>query len=429
MSRVLTLAWKDIKLLLGDKAGLFWVVGFPLLYAIFFGAIFSGTGSRVSGMKLIVVDQDRTEKSQQFVRQLTDSPSLRVSTMPADSAHNMVRRGKASAYLVIPPGYGGATGFGPGGSSELELGIDPARKAEIGYLQGLIMQSSFKQLQQQWTDPTAMRSQLQESIYLIDQDTTSPEKDLATVKGLLTSLDRFYSEIDTAVQTDTLEEAETGDAFFSGPKIKIASVTDDRVQPKSSYEITFPLSILWGLLSCAATFAISIVQERVHGTYLRLLIAPINRAHVLAGKGVACFITCLVVCLFMLVLGHFIFGVSIDQPVKMALAIFATVFCFVGLMMIISVMGKTEQSVGGVGWAVMLVFAMLGGGMIPLIFMPSWMQTISSVSPFKWGILAIEGAVWRNFSYSEMVLPVAVLLLIGAGCFAAGVMILSRYDK
>jgi ABC-2 type transport system permease protein len=46
---------------------------------------------------------------------------------------------------------------------------------------------------------------------------------------------------------------------------------------------------------------------------------------------------------------------------------------------------------------------------------------IGNASPVKWAILGIEGAIWRGFSLSEMLLPCAILLGFGAICFAIGV--------
>ncbi|RKX26460.1 MAG: ABC transporter permease [Candidatus Zixiibacteriota bacterium] len=428
MNKVLTLGLKDLRLLWRDKGAVFWVLGFPLLMAIFFGAIFAGGGGSRGGIKLIVVDQDQSADSRLFVSVLSSSDALNVFTMPLDSAQGQVRRGKASAYLVIPPGYGNSFAFGPGEQASLELGIDPTRKAEIGLLQGLIVQGSFKRLQAQFANPPAMRDQLGRQIDAIDADTTGTEK-TGTIRRLLTHLDRFYSEIETDTATDSQSATETDEAFMPTPKIEVVAMTDDRALPKSSYEITFPSSIMWALIGCAAAFAVSIVQERVRGTFLRLRIAPLTRAHILAGKGLACFFSCLAVCLFLMVFAHLVFGVRIDHPIKLSVAILSAIFCFVGLMMLISVSGRTEQAVGGIGWAVLLVFSMTGGGMIPLLFMPSWMQTVSHLSPVKWGIVAIEGAIWRGFSYSEMALPIFILLSIGISAFTIGVMVLARRDS
>ena len=93
---------------------------------------------------------------------------------------------------------------------------------------------------------------------------------------------------------------------------------------------------------------------------------------------------------------------------------------FVGVMMLLSVLGKTERSADGIGWAVMLVFAMIGGGMFPLFIMPDWLEVLSNVSPIKWSILALEGAIWRDFTFRELLQPYLVLAAFGLVSFFIG---------
>ena len=70
--------------------------------------------------------------------------------------------------------------------------------------------------------------------------------------------------------------------------------------------------------------------------------------------------------------------------------------------------------------------AMFGGAMMPLAFMPSWMRNISHFSPIKWAILAMEGAIWRDFRFTEMLVPCAVLIAVGAVFFTLGVFMLRK---
>jgi ABC-2 type transport system permease protein len=58
--------------------------------------------------------------------------------------------------------------------------------------------------------------------------------------------------------------------------------------------------------------------------------------------------------------------------------------------------------------------------MVPLFAMPSWMQAAGTVSPVKWSILALEGAIWRGFTPAELAVPCAVLLAVGAAGFLLG---------
>ena len=66
MREIWALAVKDLKLLVRDKAGLFFTFFFPVLYAIFFGTIFGGMGGGGGGSgetAIVVVDQDGTDKA------------------------------------------------------------------------------------------------------------------------------------------------------------------------------------------------------------------------------------------------------------------------------------------------------------------------------------------------------------------------------
>ena len=125
-------------------------------------------------------------------------------------------------------------------------------------------------------------------------------------------------------------------------------------------------------------------------------------------------------------LGRLAFGVRPSSWALLAVAGVSVAVCFVGIMMAVAVLGRTEQSAGGLGWAVMLPLTMVGGGMVPLFAMPAWMQAVGTVSPVHWGILALEGALWRGFSPAELALPCGVLMATGVVGLAAGARLFAR---
>jgi ABC-2 type transport system permease protein len=194
---------------------------------------------------------------------------------------------------------------------------------------------------------------------------------------------------------------------------------------RSKWDISFPQAMIWGILACAAGFAITIVRERKQGTFLRLQVAPVSRSQILAGKAAACFLAVLAVITIMVALGTWL-GMRPGNPALLALAAVCIAICFSGIMMLMSVIGRTEEAVSGAAWGANMLMAMFGGGMIPLIFMPQFMRTLSDFSPAKWSVLAMEGAIWRGFTLSEMLAPCAILLVVGAVCFAAGGFVLAR---
>jgi ABC-2 type transport system permease protein len=179
--------------------------------------------------------------------------------------------------------------------------------------------------------------------------------------------------------------------------------------------------MLWGLLACAANFAIGLVRERTSGTMARLLTSPLTRRQILLGKALACFLAMLAVEALLVGVGVLGFGVRPTSWSLLAAAVLAAAAAFTGIMMALSVVAETEQAASGAAWATLLVLAMLGGGMVPLFVMPRWMLTASGVSPAKWAILALEGALWRGFTPAEMALPLGLLLAIAATGLVAGV--------
>ena len=104
----------------------------------------------------------------------------------------------------------------------------------------------------------------------------------------------------------------------------------------------------------------------------------------------------------------------------LALAGLSAAICFVGFMMLVASLGKTEQTASGAAWAILMPLSMIGGAMVPTFVMPAWVQSVGFISPIRWAMLAIEGGVWRNFSLAEMAMPCAILITIGIACFAVG---------
>ena len=66
MKPILAMATKDLRYVVRDRTGFFFVFAFPLIFAVFFGLIFSGMGGETSGIKVVLVDLDGSEGSRAF---------------------------------------------------------------------------------------------------------------------------------------------------------------------------------------------------------------------------------------------------------------------------------------------------------------------------------------------------------------------------
>jgi ABC-2 type transport system permease protein len=204
-------------------------------------------------------------------------------------------------------------------------------------------------------------------------------------------------------------------------EISTRSITGQkRDVPANSFALTFPQGIIWGLMGCALSFAITLVTERTRGTLIRLRIAPLSRAPLLGGKALGCFVVTFSVAALLMVVARVVFDVRPTSLAMLTVAIVCSSLCFVGIMMLLAAVSKTEAAGNGLGWGVLLLLSMIGGGMVPLEFLPGFIKSLSVVSPIRWALLALEGGVFRDATVAELAVPCGVLLGIGAVCFGLG---------
>jgi ABC-2 type transport system permease protein len=353
LGAIAALIGKDLRLLARDRGGLFLTFAWPLVLAIFFGALGPGFGTQTGGgdaaMTVLIVDEARTHTSAALLAELEGHPRLTLAPAELDDAREQVRLGEAPAYVRVQ-------------ASAVELGVDPRRHSEGEVLEAALELAAWRSL-----------------------------------SGETTPIEIHREPVELA-------PAKLGSA----------------ARPPNPYAVTFPQGILWAVLACAATFAVSLVDERSQGTLLRLAVAPVSRFAILAGKAGACLIAIVIMQIVLVAVAVLGFGVRPHSWGLLALALAATALCFVGIMTLLAVLGRRTRSAAGLSWAVLMSMAMLGGGMLPLFMMPSWLQIVATASPVAWALTAIEGAIWRGFSAAELALPCAGLLTLGAVCLVIG---------
>jgi len=405
MRAILALAAKDLRLLTRHRGDFFFVAAWPILLAVLFGVIFAAPPAGRSPLAIALVDEDGTDGSRAFAARLAKAGGLDVATVGREEAEALVRQGQRVAWVALRPGFGAASSRPFGGEAPAaEVGIDPTRTAEAAMLEGLLAREAAAGLQERLSDREASRRMVADALARLRYAPPwSPER--KRNERFLAELDRWLAEA----------PASGGGGVSLQPLAVEQKVALPETRgPRRSFEFTFPQGMLWGLLACAANFAIGLVRERTQGTMGRLLTAPITRRQILLGKALGCFVAMLAVEALLVAVGVVGFGVRPTSWPLLAAAALAAAFAFTGIMMALSVVGGTEQSASGAAWATLLVLAMLGGGMVPLFVMPGWMATASGVSPARWAILAFEGALWRGFTPAEMALPLGVLVATGA---------------
>lgn len=445
MQAITSLALKDLKLLRRDKGALFFTIGFPLIFGLFFGFIFAGSTSSPSGLSIAVVDQDDSEASGELLSLLGNEPMLELVYVDDEStASEHVRLGSAGAYVLIEPGFESSLDqMMLGGRATVALVTDPGRPTAGTLVEGLLNKATGQVFGSLFSDGERMIKQVQTSRASLDEMGLNVAE-MALAQAFLNSLEAMLDGVGTekptekatngtATGVDTDSDTDTSVAGLGMPisvERRLLTRLDDgeeqQVQPSSIFAITFAQAMVWAMIGCCASFSSSMSEERTLGTLVRLRMSPLRMSHVLLGKALACFTGSFIVATGFLLLSIVGFGV---RPVDWGMLLLSLVMAcaaFCGLMLLIASVARSRTSPSQMAWGVMLVLALIGGGMLPLEFMPDWLRSVSHLSPVKWAILAVEGGVWRGFGLREMAAPIAVLVGIAALGFSIGITVLSR---
>ena len=443
MRAILTIAAKDLRLLLRDRTNAFFVIVFPLAIAIFFGSIFGGSSRSIP---VAVVIESAGPAATDFANALEKDSTLSVRILPSrEEADASVRLGRVAACVIIPKTFDSDLEKSmAGGRAIVEVHCDPARQAESGLVVGKLNEHAMRAIVRMFTNPKINSKMLAQSklALVLNPNMTSQQRE--RVSDVLESVQELFKQQnreaaaaaaetskkiagsvngDSAsnntengnVPVSTPSSATSPDPFLALPiKIQSSTLASESTEPPSTFAVTFPQGLAWGFVGCIGAFGAGMAEERRRGTFMRLLLAPCTIASVLAGKSLACFTTCIAMSVFMLLVATLGFHVSVANWPLLALAIVTCSFAFSGFTMALSGLFKNEGSARSAGNAIVLVLVMIGGGTIPLAFMPPFLRTASQMSPFSWAILAIEGAVWRGFAFTEMLAPLGILFFIGA---------------
>lgn len=434
---VWAIAVKDLRLLMRDRAAAFFTLVFPLLFGVVFGLIFQqafGGGSGGGGgtvVEVAIVDLDDSELSRAYTDALVEMGGLTVVPVAnAGEAEDRVRRGRLTASIVIPPGFGeGVQGAMFGQPAGVEVVMDPSRAAESGMLRGVLAGAGFRVMAGVFERPEMVGNQIDRMRGVVRADASMPPVERLLMGTLLDSADRLFGRGAASGTPDPSEDVGEGTpgglAGFTPVEVSMrmpAGRDGEQRTLKSAFELTYPQAAAWALVGCVTGFGLSLVGERSSGTLKRLAVAPVRRDAVVFGKAVACFVAALAVlaaqrALFALPF----FGVRGGEPWAEVVTLVVIAFAFVGVMMALATVATSAGGAEGSVRAVLLILALLGGAGVPLMFFVGWMRWVTMASPFRWAITALEGSTWRGWSGGELMGVWAVLGGIGVVGMVFGV--------
>lgn len=200
--------------------------------------------------------------------------------------------------------------------------------------------------------------------------------------------------------------------FFQGEKT-------DSVQP-TSVQQSVPAWLIFSMFFIIIPISHTFVNERRLGTLSRLAVMNVSIASLLLSKFIPYFIINQIQFFLMLMVGIYLVPLLggdalIVGDVWGSLVVVSMVLSFATItyaLAIASWVRTTDQAVS-IGGLLNIIFAALGGIMIPLFVMPDFMQNLAIISPMSWALKAFLALFLHQVSLGELIFLLGGLIIFG----------------
>ena len=190
----------------------------------------------------------------------------------------------------------------------------------------------------------------------------------------------------------------------------------------NSFQQNVPGYTIYGMFWIVSLLAGSVLIEKNEGTFRRLLVAPMSRAVMLAGKMLPYYLINLLQIAIMLGASRLLFELDLGaSPVALILVSLAAAATATGLGVLVSALARTEAQIGGLTTMLLLTMSALGGCFIPRFTMPDWLKTLGLITPHAWALDAYQDLLVRGYGLTDVLPKVGVLAAFALVFFAIGV--------
>ncbi|MEW5765505.1 MAG: ABC transporter permease [Acidobacteriota bacterium] len=403
---------KDLALFFSDRRAVLLSLAAPIAIAAFFGFLFSGSSSESAPIVVLVADEDGSPLSREITAKMSQDPALEVRRVPsAGEAREVVRKGKASAALVFPAGFGersvGAF-FGRAEKPDLLLLHDPSRVAEASMLRGILTQHAMEAVSREAFSGPQGRIAAEDSLAQVQANPDLPARDKEVLQNLLQSVISWQERT-----------SEPGGTAAGGPagglSIPFRAVAEPVTSKKgvvyNGYAHSFAGMAVQFILMSAIEFGVGILLERRSGIWRRLRAAPVPPGTLLLSRGVSGALLSLLIFLVCMGFGMAVFGVRIRGSAIGFFALGAAYSLMAGAFgVMLAALGRTPEATRGLAIFAVLLMVMLGGGWVPAFLFPAWLNRATLALPTRWAVDGLDAVTWRGLGL-EAALPAAGILI------------------
>ena len=409
----LALVRKDLKLFFNDRRAVIVSILVPIVLASFFGYLFGGQGgnAETSKVPVLVIDQDGSNTSRGLITQLGSDKNLDVRPSTLEAGREAVRKGKATAAIVIPKDFGRDAGHALfTGATKPELGVlyDPSHNVELGMVKGILSGAVMQAVSKEMFTGKSGREMVNESLAQVENNPQMPAENRKALRDLLGGVKEFNEQQD--------REGASGQGGLSGGlsmpyQTREQAITSGQNVEYNGYAHSFGGMGIQFILFMGLDVGIALLMLRQSGLWQRLRAAPLSRTMLLGSRAVSASLIAGFLLLVLFGFARVVFGVHIRGSFAGFLGVcaaFSLMTAAFGLM--VAALGETVEATRGYSIMATLIMVMLGGAWVPTFIFPKWLQKLTVIIPTRWAMDGLDGMTWRGLGFSSAVWPIAILL-------------------
>ncbi|MEZ0396148.1 MAG: ABC transporter permease [Anaerolineales bacterium] len=391
MKKIIAIVRRDIRIRFnGFSAWLFFLI-LPILFTVVLAGGTPGSGD--SRIRLVVVDRAATPLSAELIAALENSESIRPEVLPLEEAEYQFESRRASAVLIIPPGF------------------------ERAALESDVLTLELRQQPNNLNALVAQRA-VQAAIGRVGQAVVIARRSVEAAESIRPfeseAARRAYFEAALDQAQALLDEAPERIAEAQG-------ITPDQVEYDPRANSSAGQLITWvfiPLISISELYA----YERQKGTLRRILTTPTR-------KGVYLFATIFGQVLVGLVQMALLVGFGIlvmklnwgqDLP-GLAIMLTASALAAAALGTMLGTFVKTTGQASGLSIMLGMVMALMGGCWYPLELFPEAVRVAVKILPTTWAMQGLLDLVLRGRPWTAILPEAGVLLGFAALFFVIGI--------
>ena len=415
MKTILQLILKEYKLFWSDRVAVSLTFIVPILLIALWGSIFGRADSGPANLKLAFLNSSNSRVAGSIEKVLDTTKTFRLikslqdengKEIPFDttSIKEYVRKGSASAALVIPSDAFTDTSFG----LKLKFYYDPKNEMEMQIIQGVLTQTIMSQVPDMF-----LKGLQQRAVKYLGLDSGKAFNNAiasAVSRYFGVDADKVFSRL-TDTSASVFRNSRAQRDFFK-------NIMDFQSEQLVGKDLTNPWAtrsvggwaMMFLLFSLTAS-SVSLFEEKQNGVVLRILASPISRTQILWGKYLSNMSLGIIQLIVLFAAGALLFKIDIlSHFLNLVLVVIAASTACTAFGMLLAAISKTSAQARGLGTLLILAMSSIGGAWFPTSFMPDIIQTFSKITIVYWSMDGFLQVLWRGAPLIDILPNLGVLV-------------------